>query len=300
MQYLTRIPIFIAVVEEQSFTGAAEKLGITGSAVSKQVRTLENELQIKLLNRSTRHVSLTDEGAVYFNHAKLAIEELNGAREEITEMKTTLRGPLRVSLPQGLATKYLSKHIANFASKFPEISLDISLEDRFIDPVADGFDLIIRIGTLEDSSLISRKLANSPFAVCASPKYIENAGVPDTPKDLAAHNVLLYTRNSGNFEWRFKDPQNEIGRVNISGLFKADSGDMLCDAALKGVGIAILPIFYVADHLQSGKLIQLLPHYHTWPERDIHAIFRSKQFQSARLRAFLEHLIIACQNLPWK
>lgn len=300
MDRISRIGVFIAVVKEQSFAGAARNLGITSSAVSKQIQNLEMDLQVKLLNRTTRNVSVTEEGAIYFERAKRALDDLQEAQDEIYELKSHPRGPLKVSLPHSLGIKYLSDCVAKFAATFPDVALDVSLDDRFVDPVNDGFDVVVRIGSLKDTSLIARRLASCPFMLCASAGYLEQNGTPDTPEDLARHDVLAYTRNTGVHEWRYKDAAQQVGQISLSGTFRSDSGDMLCRAAIEGVGIAILPAFYVAEHLNVGRLQRLLPRYLTWPERDIHAVFRPNRYQSTRLRVFVDHLVATCKELPWE
>ena len=300
MNRISRVGVFIAVVKEGSFAGAARKLGITSSAVSKQIQNLELDLQVKLLNRTTRNVSITEEGAIYFERAKRALDDLQEAQDEIYELKSHPRGPLKVSLPHSLGIKYLSDCVAQFAATFTDVALDVSLDDRFVDPVNDGYDVVVRIGSLRDTSLIARRLAPCPFMLCASANYLERNGTPNTAEDLAQHNVLAYTRNTGVHEWRYKDAAQQVGQVSLSGTFRSDSGDMLCRTAIEGVGIAILPAFYVAEHLNAGRLQRLLPSYLTWPERDIHAVFRPNQYQSTRLRVFVDHLVATCRGLPWE
>jgi DNA-binding transcriptional LysR family regulator len=299
MDHLSRIGIFVAVVKNQSFAGAARELGITSSAVSKQVQNLENELQIKLLNRTTRKVSATEEGAIFFERAARALEDLHEAKEQVHELKTNPKGSLKVSIPLSLGINYLSKDIAAFAKQYPDIHLDVSFDDRIVDIVSEGFDLVIRISELRDSSLIARRLAPCPFAICASSEYLKTHGPLNSPEDLADHNVLAYTRNTGLHEWRYKARNGKGGQVSLKGTFKSDSGQMMCEAALQGIGIAILPIFYVAEHLKTGSLIKILPQYTTWPNRDIHAVFMPNRYLSTRLRLFVDHLATVCKSLPW-
>jgi DNA-binding transcriptional LysR family regulator len=300
MDQITRIGIFVAVVKEQSFAGAARRLGLTSSAVSKQVQNLEQDLKVKLLNRTTRHVAATEEGAIYFERAKRALGDLREAEEEIHALKSNPRGPLRVSFPQSLGVKYLTGCAARFARAHPHVALDISLNDRFIDPVNDGYDVVVRVGSLADSSLLTRRLASCPFMLCASPGYIDRHGLPQAPEDLARQDVLAYSGNSASHEWRYKDAAGQVGRVSLSGSLRSDSGDMLCRAAIEGIGIAILPVFYVADHLRAGRLERLLPDHLTWPERDIHVLFRPNPYQPARLRLFVDHLVMTASDFPWE
>ncbi len=299
MDHLSRIGIFIKVVKNASFAGAARELGITSSAVSKQIQNLEFELQTKLLNRTTRHVSVTEEGAIFFERASRAMEDLQEAKEQIHELKSCPHGTLKVSIPFSVGVKYLGKAIASFAKQYPDVNLDLSFDDRYVDISAEGFDLAIRIGALPDSSLISRRLASCPIYICASPEYIEKHGTPQHPQELAEHNVLAYTRNQSPHEWRYKDPNGKEGHVKLQGTFKCDTGEMMREAVIEGVGIAILPIFYIAEPLKEGLIKQVLPEYVTWPNRDIHAVFMPNRYLSTRLRLFVDHLTVACKSLPW-
>ena len=299
MDKIARIGVFVTVVEEQSFAGAARILGITSSAVSKQVQNLEQDLQVKLLNRTTRSVSVTEEGEIYYERTKHALDSLQDAQDEINELKVTPRGSLKISLPQSLGRRYLCDPVAKFAAAYPEVKLDVSLDDRLVDPVNDRFDVVVRIGALQDTSLIARRLAACPFVLCASPSYLSQHGAPKKPQELPDHNVLAYTGNTGVHEWRYSDKNNRTGQVSLNGSFKSDSGDMLCRAALEGIGIVILPVFYVAQELRDKRLNQLLPEFQTWPERDIHAVFQPNRYQSTRLRIFVDDLVAACKELPW-
>ena len=300
MDHVSRVGVFIAVVKAESFAGAARALGITSSAVSKQVQNLEQDLQVKLLNRTTRNVSVTEEGAVYYERASRALEDLQEAQEQIYELKSRPRGPLKISLPQSLGIKYFGQAIASFAAEYPEVELDVSLDERFVDIVNEGFDLALRIGSLKDTSLIARRMASCPFVLCASASYLEKNGAPKKPDDLAHHNVLAFTGNSGLHEWRYKDADGQIGQIGLNVNFRSDSGDILCRAAQEGVGITILPIFYVAEHIENQKLYPVLPNYVTWPNRDIYVVFQPNRFQSTRLRLFVDQLVLTCKQLPWE
>ncbi|NVO56969.1 LysR family transcriptional regulator [Rhodobacteraceae bacterium B1Z28] len=300
MDHVSRVGVFIAVVKAESFAGAARALGITSSAVSKQIQNLEQDLQVKLLNRTTRKVSVTEEGAVFFEGAARALEDLQEAQEQIYELKSRPRGRLKISLPQSLGKKYFGHMIASFAAEYPEVELDVSLDDRIVDIVNENFDLALRIGSLQDTSLIARRMASCPFVLCASATYLEVHGTPKRPADLVRHNVLEFTGNSGLHEWRFKDANGQIGQVSLTGNFKSDSGDILCRAAQEGVGIALLPIFYVAEYIENQELCAVLPDHVTWPNRDIYVIFQPSRFQSTRQRLFVDHLISTCKQFPWE
>ena len=299
MDHISRVGVFIAVVKAGSFAGAALTLGITSSAVSKQIQNLEQDLQVKLLNRTTRNVSPTEEGVLYYERAARALEDLKEAEDEINELKSCPRGPLRVSLPQSLGIKYFGDAIAAFAAQYPEVDLDVNLDDRLVDVAAEGFDLVVRIGSLKDTSFIARRMADCPLVLCASPDYLRTHGVPQTPADLVQHNVLAFPGNRGPHEWRYADQAGETGQVSLQGTFKANSGDILCRAALQNVGIFLLPIFYVAEHLESHRLQHVLPGFTTSPKREIYAVFPPNRVQSTRLRLFVDHLVATAKQLPW-
>src|SRR5690606_36716505 len=192
MESIARIPVFLAVARQQSFVGAARDLGLTPSAVSKQIQHLEDELGAKLLNRTTRRVSLTEEGALYFERASRALDDLGEAREALYELKSTPRGALRVSVPSALC-RQLKAPIAAFAARFPEVQMDVQFDDRLVDISDEGFDVVLRIGALPDSSFVTRRLAPSPMFICCSPEYAAKHGTPRTPEELAQHPVVAYT-----------------------------------------------------------------------------------------------------------
>lgn len=296
MDSLSRVGVFIAVARQQSFAGAARELGLTSSAVSKQILNLENELRTKLLNRTTRKVSLTEEGAAFFSRASRALEELQEAREEINELKSTPRGSLRISIPTTLGSQYLKTPIAEFAAKYPEVSLDVQFEDRLIDIAEEGFDLVLRITALQDSSMIARKLARCPFYLCCSPSYLQQHEAPRTATDLARHNVLAYTRNKGAHEWRYRAPDGTEGVVQLNSNFKCDYAEMMIEAAAQGLGLIITPAFFVQSALQQQRLVLVLDDHATIPERNLYAVFPPNRFVSTRLRLFVDHIQAWCQQ----
>lgn len=300
MDHVTRIGVFIAVVKNAGFAGAARELGITSSAVSKQIQNLEYDMQVKLLNRTTRRVSVTEEGAIFFERAARALDDLREAEEQIQELKSRPRGALRVSLPLGFGSRYLVKDIGDFARLYPEVEMDVSFDDRKVDLMAEGYDVLIRIGALQDSTLIARRLASCPMILCASPEYLKTHGVPLSPSDLSAHKMLAYTNNNSSTEWRYKSPDGPQGSVILRGTLKTNSGEMICEAAVQGIGIAVLPIFYVAEYLAEGKLCHIFPEYKTWPDRDIYAVFMPNRYLSQRMRLFIDHLTASCKMLPWE
>ncbi len=301
MDHLSRIGVFLEVVKQQSFAGAARRLGITSSAVSKQVQNLERELQVKLLNRTTRQVSVTEEGAIFSERAARALEDLREAEDHIHDMKAAPRGSLKMGMPQSFGIRYLTGPVADFARTYPEVELDVRMDDRMVNVAAEEFDAVIRIGALKDSSLIARKLATCPVALCASPAYLERKGTPRSPGDLAEHDGVIYTRTARQYQWGFRHRETgETGTAEISPVFHSDSGDMILEATLQGIGISAQPMFYVFDHLRDGRLVTLLPDWETMPERNIYVLFSRNRYLSKRLRLFIDHLTDICAGLPWE
>jgi DNA-binding transcriptional LysR family regulator len=290
MNALSRVAIFVEVAKQRSFAGAARELGLTPSAVSKQVQNLEQALTVKLLTRTTRSVTLTEEGALYFERASRAIADLDEAADLVNELRTTPRGNLKVSLPTTIGMRFLLGPIAEFARQYPEVILDVQFEDRLIDIHEEGFDVVLRIAALPDSTLAARKLADSPVQAFCSKGYIRANGKPDTPEDLVGHNVLAYTRNRGAHEWRYLGPDGATGTVGLQSSFKCDFAEMMIEAACQGIGIIICPRLFVTEEVRKGKLVPLLQDYESNPPRSLYAVFPANRYMSSRLRLFLDYM----------
>lgn len=290
MDSLSRIEIFIAVARRESFAAAARHLGMTTSAVSKQIQNLEQELQVKLLTRTTRKVALTEEGALFFEKTGRALDDIREAKQQMNELKATPRGTIRLSAPTWLGTRYFKTPLAEFAARYPQVALDIHFEDRMVNLVEEGFDLAIRIGALPDSGLIARKLADCPMYICASPAYLEQYGTPQTPEDLAAHPVFAYTRNTGAHEWRYEAPDGRQGSVALSGNLRCDTLEMMAEAAAHNLGVFATPCLFVRKELADGTLLRVMADYKTLPERKLYAVFPPNRYLSTRLRLLVDHL----------
>lgn len=299
MDKISRIGVFLEVAKHQSFASAARELGMTGSAVSKQVQNLEDHLDVLLLHRTTRKVTLTDEGAIYYERARRALEDLEEAENLIQEAKAHPTGVLKVNIPVSFGRKYLTQPIAAFAKKYPDVKLEINLDDHKVNIVEEGYDVVVRIGSLEDSSLIAKKLAPCPILLCASQGYIKKHGAPKTPADLSDHKALIYTQHGQFTQWTYSTPEGKIESTELRSTLKANSGEMLIAGCLKGVGICLVPIFLAAPYFKSGKLVNLLPNYTTAPERNIYALFPEKRHQSVRVKLFVEMLAETSKALPW-
>jgi DNA-binding transcriptional LysR family regulator len=300
VEVLGKIEVFLEVAKQRSFARAARSLGMTGAAVSKQVMALEAGLGVKLLNRTTRTVALTDEGALYAEKARLALDELKDAAAQLQDMKRTPAGTLKIGAPLSFSHMHLLPILSGFARRYPDMVLDISLEDRVVDVIAEGFDVVIRVSALHDSSLIYRPLASCPILLVASPTYLASRGMPAKPADLKRHRIVLYTTHGAGMEWRYRGPDGKTGSVQFDGAFKANTAEMMVQASLDDIGISLLPIFSVATYLRSGQLIRVMPEYETYPPREIVALMPPSRYRTAKVKLFIDWLAQACKALPWQ
>jgi len=299
MDHISRVGIFLEVVKCESFAGAARALGLTGPAISKQVQSLEDQLGVKLLNRTTRHVGLTEEGAIYFEKARQALEDLDEAEQQIQELKACPTGKLKVNAPMSFGTQFLTRPIAAFAEQYPEVALEVDFNDRWADVVAEGFDVVIRIGALEDSNLIARKLAPCPIILCAGKKLIEKHGLPNSVEQLSEYPGIAYNRHTQKEDWRYRDNNNVIGTQTLNRNFAANTAEMQLEACLHGLGVALLPAFSADAYLKSGELVSLYPEYSTYPESGINALYPQNRYLSTRTRLFVDWLSNASKDFSW-
>lgn len=300
MDHISRIGIFLEVVKYQSFAKAARKLGMTGPALSKQVQSLEDQLGVRLLNRTTRQVSLTEEGALYSEKARKALEDLNEAEQQIQELKECPTGILRVNAPMSFGKRYLTAPIAAFAKEYPNVKMEVDFDDREVDIIGEGYDVVVRIGALKDSSFISRRLANCPILLCASPDFIKQYGEPKNPDDLINYPSIRYSKHGVSSGWQYEDKNGKVAVANLKLQFLANNAEMMLEACLQGVGISLLPIFVASTYLKSGQLVEVLPQYKNSPQRGIHAIFPQNRHLSTKVRLFVDCLTNCSKAFPWK
>lgn len=299
MDHISRVGLFLEVVKHQSFAGAARSLGITGPALSKQVQSLEDQLGVRLLNRTTRQVTLTEEGAIYSERARKALEDLADAEQQIQERRANPTGTLKINAPMAFGNRYLTQTIAAFAKQYPDLQLEVDFDDRIVDVISDGYDVVVRIGALEDSSLIARKLSPCPLILCASPSYFEQYGRPETPQDLPNYPSIIYTRHGYDNRWRYQDNNGKTGTAALKQGFAANNAEMMLEACLQGLGITILPIFAVATYLKSGQLVEVFPDHRSYPERGIYATFPQNRHLSVKVRLFVDWLSECSKAFPW-
>lgn len=293
MQDLSGIAVFAAVVEAGSFTAAAEKMGQSKSAVSKQVTRLEQRLGAQLIARTTRRLNLTEVGQAFYERCRRIIAEAEEAELAVTHLQERPRGRLRVTAPVSFGITHLARALPDFMAQFPEVKVFMDFSDRRVDILEEGFDMAVRIGVLEDSSLIAKRIAETRRPILASKDYWDRMGQPDHPKDLETHNCLIYTYLSAPNSWTFKDPDDPKGAgisVRVSGTLTSNNGNALALAAAAGLGIVNSPTFICADSIRNGDLISALDAFEPDPI-GIYALYPPNRHLSAKVRAFVDFLV---------
>lgn len=280
---------FVAVAELQSFSAAAKRLGLSTAQVSRQVVKLENRLGSKLLNRTTRVVALTDTGETFYRHCQPILEELNAAERVITDLQAKPTGKLMMTAPVTYGERIIAPVINDIAKAHPELEIHLHLTNQLVDLIHDGYDLAIRLGTLEDSSYIARRLSSRAWHMAASPDYLAKFGTPHSISELAKHQCILGTSDS----WKFSR-QGKPELVRVKARMRCNSGVAVIDAALKGLGIAQLPDYYVNPYLDSGELVEVMPGYQIADE-GIWAIYPSTRHLSPKVRLVIDALVEALQ-----
>ena len=278
----------MAVVEAGSFHRAAEQLEASTAAVSRRVSGLESALGVKLLNRTTRQIDLSEAGRQFYRDVQNILYSLEAAEERILTGRETVRGNLRVAAPLSFGIQRIAPILPGFMKRYPELRVQLQLEDRFTDLVSEGIDVAVRIGTLKDSSLVATHIDSIARVYCASPDYLLQHGEPRKPEELGGHNCLHYSLLSTREEWSFAG--GRAGKdIDISGSLSANNGEVLKEAAIQGLGITQLPTFIAADALQDGRLKAILRRYCPQP-LGLYAVRPSRQFTPARVRLLIEFL----------
>jgi DNA-binding transcriptional LysR family regulator len=279
---------FVRVAEAGSFVRAAGQLAISTTSVSRQVADLEAHLGARLLNRTTRRLALTDTGRAYLDRARALLEDLDEAEAAAAAATREVSGRLRVNAPLSFGTRHLAPLIARYCEAHPRVELDVTLSDRIVDLVEEGYDLAVRIAAELNPTLVARRLAPARLVLVAAPAYLARHGTPRRPADLTRHRCLGYSYLRGGTEWQLGG-RGGPHIVPLSGPLTANNGDLLHEAALAGLGIALLPTFLCGDALRGGRLAALLPE-HPPPELAIHAVYASRRHLSARVRSFVDYL----------
>ncbi|MBM7116823.1 LysR family transcriptional regulator [Archangium primigenium] len=288
MDTFSEIAVFTRVVDLGGFARAAQKLRLTPSGVSRIVSRLESRLGVRLLNRTTRSLSLTDEGAAYYERCTRILADLDEANASLARSRVTPHGRLRVDAPVALADYVLGAALPRFLERYPEVSIDLTVRDQLIDPTAEGVDVVIRLAAARDSELVSRNLAPARFLLVASPAYLAARGRPRTLAALREHTCLAYLSNTGPLPWRLKGRAGEEKYV-VDGRLVAGSGNVLTRAAVAGLGIAQTIEYHVAAELARGELEVVLEEYEPEP-RTVHALFARQKSAVPKVRAFIDFL----------
>lgn len=275
---------FVYVAEYESFTRAAQEMAISTAQVSRQVSALEKRLNIKLLYRTTRNVSLTEEGRVYYQHCRSILDSLDAAEQAVSNLSLKPQGMIRLTAPVTYGEQQLLPLVNDFMVQYSDIEVSAFLSNQNIDLVEGGYDLAIRIGKLSDSTMMAKKLSHRTNFVCASPSYIDQYGMPHSLTELSKHNCLLGTLDYWHFKGLGKDRN-----IRVAGKVRYNSGYSLVDAALKGLGVVQLPDYYVNKHLASGELITLLDNYRE-PEEGIWAVYPHNRHLSPKIRLLVDYL----------
>lgn len=296
MDKLEAMSAFAKVVALGSYAEAGRALGLTRSAVSKAVMELEQILGARLLDRTTRRVSPTEAGLSYYERCLDILSRIEETELQVSRLHDEPRGVLRINAPMSFGMLYLGDAIAAFMAAYPDLSVEMTLNDRFIDPVEEGVDVTIRIAALADSSLIARKLAPARRVLVASPAYLAAHGTPETPDDLAQHRWLGYGA-SGLQRWSYTKGDGSTGTVPLKTALNANNGHILRDAALAGQGITELPTFLVGCDLAAGKLALVLPSFQR-PELGIYARYTPNRYLAAKTRVFIDFLVARFGTCP--
>ena len=295
---LNDIVVFTKVAETKSFTGAAEALGLPKSTVSRKLAQLEERLGVRLVQRTTRKLALTDIGEAYFERCARIVADVLAAEQLVTDMQATPRGRLRVSSTIDFSTLYLGRIIAEFCLLHPEINVELEAGNRLVDLIEDGFDVAVRFGPMPESTLIARRLCAISLVLCAAPTYLTH-GVPQRIDDLDGHDHILFTPASLNQSWTLHNDHVEqsydFGRP---ARFASNNYAAVREMALAGGGVALLSDFMIGDDLASGRLVRVLPDWQTRPT-EIHAVYPARQNLPPRLTLFLDHLAKSLNPPPW-
>jgi DNA-binding transcriptional LysR family regulator len=302
MDRLLAIEAFAKVVELGSFSRAADRLILSTSAVSRHVSDLETHLDVRLLNRTTRRLSLTEAGQSFYEHCVQLLADLDDAEASVRTAATSPKGTLRLTCGVSFGIRYLAPVLADYAAEHPDVVFDLDVSDRAVDLVEEGFDLAVRIGTLgQQVSLVARRLGWTQVVCCAAPAYLaRHAAALEKPADLAAHECLCYTNVGLPNVWRFSDAQGQVEDVRIASRHRANNGQVLASLAVQGLGIVYAPDFIVAHEIRAGHLVPLLPGFRP-PRSPIAAVYPSRRHLSAKVRSIVDYLARRFEREhPWR
>jgi len=294
MNLFSNLELFVKTIEVGNFSALGRQLHMAPSSISRQINTLEEELGVRLLQRTTRNISLTEAGQIYYERVSKILGDLEEAQLAITQLQVNPKGVLRLNVAIPFGERNIVPLMPEFLALYPDLKIDLVLEDRAIDLVEERVDLAIRIGRLGDSSIVARKLADNQFVVCASQQYLKAHGMPDSPDDLMRHNCIINKNIHNSDTWQFHDA-NSTQNISVSGNFLANTGGALYRAMLSGLGIAVLPTWFVGEDIQKGKLNVVLEDYEVnlpaMTDSAIYALYPAGQYLPPKVRVFIDYLI---------
>jgi len=292
MEHLTGMAVFAKVAETKSFSAAAERLGLSKSAVSKHITRLERALKARLLNRTTRRLSLTEVGATFYEHCARMLAEAEAAELAVSRLYAAPRGVVRITSPAAFGNVQVAPAIPDLIARYPELTVQVVMNDRPVDLVEEGYDVAIRVTDQPPPGVVARKLMTVRWIVCAAPAYLREHGTPRAPQDLKEHNCLFYSFLESSIEWRFRSRQGD-SKVRVAGNFTANNSEAIREVALKGAGIALLPSFLVNPDLADGRLKQVLAGHEVAGAvgNDVYALFLPTRYLSPKVRAFVDFFV---------
>jgi DNA-binding transcriptional LysR family regulator len=301
MDRLTGMAVFAKVVEAKSFSAAAQRLGISKSSVSKQVARLERTLKARLLNRTTRRLSLTEIGTVFYEHCARMLIEAEAAESVVSRLRAAPRGILKLTTPAAYGHLQIAPAIPELLARYPEMAVQIAMNDRPVDLAEEGFDVAIRLTYDPPPGVVARKLTTVSWITCAAPAYLERHGAPRTPQDLRGRNCLFYSFLESSIEWRFRSPQGE-SKVRVAGNFTANNSEAIREAAVAGLGIALLPSFIVAADLRENRLKDVMGGYEVEGAvaNDVYALYLPTRYVSPKVRAFVDFFVERFAPEPYR
>ncbi len=299
MENLAALRLFVSAAQFGNFSAVGRREGLAPSSVSRQISALEGDIGVRLFNRTTRKLSLTEAGALFLGRCERILAELDEARSAVATLAERPSGLLRVTAPTTFALRHIAPLVAEFSDQYPRIQISLSAAEHVVDLVASGFDLAIRFGHLTDSSLKARRLAETGSFVCASPLYLKRFGVPSSPQELRGHRCLSFRLAPGENTWKFKTASG-IDHVRVGGPLQSDSADVLLKAAECGAGIVLLPTWMVGEPVRAGHLQQILGDFPIEPVASpIHALFADTPHLAPKVRVFVDFLVEAFSRQRW-
>jgi DNA-binding transcriptional LysR family regulator len=288
-ELLDGVAVFVAVINSGSFKAAAESLGHSTSYVSKEVSRLEKRLGSRLLNRTTRTISLTDAGKAYYERCQQIVIDAENASRSVSRLQDEPRGLLRVNAPTSFGSRHLLEHLSEFLHRYPEVNLEIEFNDRLIDVVAEGYDVVIRVGRVGDSNLVARAFTRSRMVVVASPEYLRQHGTPQSASDLEQHHCIAYSLTPNPLNWELRKGDEQV-QVKLSARAQCNNAETMVALTCDGIGIMRTPLFNCEREVNEGKLNIILDDYEH-PEFGIYAVYPHRQYLTAKVRVFVDYLV---------